>query len=222
MNDSLKKHDKYWQSRSLSYFHEYERNWLIPTLFTQGETVLDVAGGDGSVSEYLQKEKKCDVSLIDGSTIAIAKAKKRGIKKSYIVNVESGKYPFNDSAFDAVFWGDNIEHLYSPEKTIREIYRVLKPGGKLVLSTPNFGYWRYRIYYLIHGVVPQTEWIEDRIWNSQHIRFFNSQLLTKFLEEHKFSFIKVMGVNRRKVDKQLSPYFPRIFSMILVVSAIKS
>jgi len=45
--------------------------------------------------------------------------------------------PFRDGAFTAVFMVHVLEHLYRPLDCLREVHRVLKPGGKLVLFTPN-------------------------------------------------------------------------------------
>jgi SAM-dependent methyltransferase len=54
------------------------------------------------------------------------------------VNVESDRFPFDDGAFDIVFFCEVIEHLQTdPIVAIDEIHRVLRPGGRLVLTTPN-------------------------------------------------------------------------------------
>jgi SAM-dependent methyltransferase len=47
------------------------------------------------------------------------------------------RLPFRDGAFDVVFTLSVVEHLLDPERAFREFYRVLKPGGKLILQTPN-------------------------------------------------------------------------------------
>ena len=56
----------------------------------------------------------------------------------YIFNIEKDPFPFQDAQFDMVVGMEIIEHLgYSPTHMLAEAHRVLKPGGRLVLSTPN-------------------------------------------------------------------------------------
>jgi SAM-dependent methyltransferase len=56
----------------------------------------------------------------------------------YVFNIERESYPFPDASFDIVLCMEVIEHLvYSPTHMLAEAHRVLKPGGRLLLSTPN-------------------------------------------------------------------------------------
>jgi SAM-dependent methyltransferase len=59
--------------------------------------------------------------------------------------------PFSDGAFDAVVSLEGIEHLHSPARCLAEFCRVLRPGGRLVLTTPNINNVQSRWHYLIGG-----------------------------------------------------------------------
>lgn len=57
-----------------------------------------------------------------------------------LFNMEEDQFPYADDSFDVVLFGEIIEHLLmDPLHPLREIHRILKPGGKLVLTTPNVG-----------------------------------------------------------------------------------
>ena len=59
--------------------------------------------------------------------------------------------PFQRGSFDAVACVDGIEHLENPFALIREFHRVLRPGGRVVLSTPNVLALRSRVRFLFTG-----------------------------------------------------------------------
>lgn len=212
-------YDKYWEGR-VNNFEDYPRNKALPGLFEKGQLVLDLGCGDGVVAQYLEKNIGVKVIGADFSQEALKIAQSKGVETK-LINAEEN-LPFKDESFDVVFWGDNIEHLFNPMDVAKEIKRVLKKGGKLILSTPNSGYWRYRLYYLLKGSLADTEFNGLKRWDWTHIRLFNTKILKEFLKEAGFSNInKVIGVSNRRLDMHLLNIFPNLFGMILVVEVRK-
>lgn len=217
---SLEDHyENYWKSKKfLDTFERYERNWVLPGLFHKNEKVLDIACGDGAVGGYLINRYQAEVFGVDISRKAVAEARKRGIKAK-VHNIEEQKLPFPSSSFDVVFWGDNIEHLFNPQKVLGEIRRILRSGGRLVISCPNMGYWRYRLYYLFHGSLADTEWSGHLPWSWGHIRFFNHKILSELLKTENFKVKRVWGISRRRLDRPFLRFLPTAFGMIFVIEA---
>lgn len=219
MSDVKNMYEGYWESKKgLENFEDYERNLSLKKIFKGGEKVLDLASGEGTVSAFL-KSLGCVVVALDISKEALKKAKKRGLE--VVEGDVEKKLPFKNESFDGVFWGDNVEHLFLPLKTLQEIKRILKKNGRIVISTPNMGYWRYRLHYLFNGMIPQTEWYGENSWEWEHIRFFNKRVISDFLKAGGFKLINFYGVSRRRLDKPLMSLFPDIFGMIMVVGAKK-
>ena len=97
--------------------------------------------------------------------------------------------PYQDLSFDYLVCLDGIEHTENPFNTIREFRRVLKGGGKLFLSIPNFLNIERRVRYLFTGglsKIPSHETIK-RVWNNDLSMAHLSPLgypLLKFVMEH--------------------------------------
>jgi SAM-dependent methyltransferase/uncharacterized protein YndB with AHSA1/START domain len=69
--------------------------------------------------------------------------------------------PFADASFELVHCGDGIEHLEAPLRALRELARVLAPGGTLVLTTPNYASLERRLRFLVSGSLAKPLARED-------------------------------------------------------------
>ena len=92
--------------------------------------------------------------------------------------------PVRDQTFDMAFAGEVIEHTTSENDLISEIARVLKPGGHLVITTPNLVSLRNR-FYMFFGRLPLNAVAEF------HYRVFTLKSLIHLLESHRFRILTV-------------------------------
>jgi SAM-dependent methyltransferase len=93
------------------------------------------------------------------------------------------KLPFDNEEFDVVVSLANLEHLTDPQGAIREIFRVLKHGGLLLLTTPSV-YGKPVLEFLAFISLVSTEEIQD------HKNYFTKKILTDLCEESGFSSCK--------------------------------
>ena len=117
----------------------------------EGKNVLDVGCAAGSPSRLIA-EKGHNVHAIDvlEESIKIAKEFNSVEGKTRYEVRDLLKNPFPENSFDCVTFLETIEHIENPAIYLREFYRILKPGGFLVLSTPNATSLKNILYALSH------------------------------------------------------------------------
>jgi len=93
---------------------------------------------------------------------------------------------------DVVLSTEVIEHLYDPRGFLRNAHQLLKPGGKLVLSTPYHGYFK-NLMLALTGKLDQHFTV---LWDHGHIKFWSRKTLTHALKEAGFAEIKFAGAGR--------------------------
>lgn len=157
---SIKKAVSYNSSRVyLARFAQKAANSLL-----DGSRVLDAGAGESPYRDIFIRSQyeSTDLCTID---------KKYG-KMSFISDIK--RMPVRDDCYDLVFCSQTLEHVNEPQLVINEFWRVLKPGGKLWLTTPLFfaehevphDYFRYTKFGLLHlaqntGFTVETiEWLE--------------------------------------------------------------
>jgi 2-polyprenyl-6-hydroxyphenyl methylase/3-demethylubiquinone-9 3-methyltransferase len=105
----------------------------------QGTRVLDVGCGGGFTTEYLT-ERGAVVSGVDPSVKLVGAARKHAEDTGKKIDYQVGtgeELPYPDNTFDIVTCVDVLEHVASPATSVREIHRVLKPGGRFLYDTIN-------------------------------------------------------------------------------------
>ncbi|MCQ6254489.1 class I SAM-dependent methyltransferase [Methanocaldococcus sp.] len=137
---------EYFEGGKQSNYRSY-KNWekvirgiyfseVLKNVNVRGARVLDI----GCAYGYFLKccdEIGCETYGIDISEYAINQAKKETNAKLFVHDVDKGLPMFEDDSFDLVTMFDVIEHLHSPYFVLKEIYRVLKVSGKIIITTPN-------------------------------------------------------------------------------------
>jgi demethylmenaquinone methyltransferase/2-methoxy-6-polyprenyl-1,4-benzoquinol methylase len=112
--------------------HRYWRRVLVRTLAPRrGERLLDVAGGSGEMAQRLVAQDRL-VVVLEPSLPMINAGRSRGIRDVVWVAGVARALPFPDASMDAVVCAFGIRNVTSVEGALREIFRVLKPGGRFV------------------------------------------------------------------------------------------
>lgn len=127
-SDGIKKGKHLFGSR------DYNRIQFILNNIHEKSVVLDVGCNTGTISIPLQ-EKNCYVKAIDIVPELVEKAKKNGVFAS-VCGAEK-LIGFKNESFDSVICSEVLEHLFDPDSAISEAKRVLKEGGKYLVTIPH-------------------------------------------------------------------------------------
>ncbi len=176
-------------------------------------TILDIGCGDGVYEKLLPRDIFDNLYKIgvDFSKKQLKKAKKY-FDKTNQVDLDSDKLPINDKSIDLVICSEVLEHLFFPEKVISEISRVLKPGGVVLITVPNFPSLQTRLSILLKGSAPMVNYST----NKEHIRFYSLNDIDVLLA-NKFTREEVRGIGSVLFDYWNTVFklpIPRIFQIL--------
>lgn len=134
--------------------HEKVRELLGTVLpLSKGRKALDAAAGNGYMSAWLLRQG-FDVTPLD---IAPADCRVAPCRYSDF----NKRLEVDDDAFDLVVSIETIEHLENPFLFVRELGRVTRPGGLVIITTPNVHAIRSRLKYLVSGLPTLFEYLQD-------------------------------------------------------------
>lgn len=137
-NQIAGKYDKANTILSFGIHHAWKKKFVKRINPQPGEKILDCATGTGDIAFLIEKtsQKKANVVGIDFSEKMLAVAKQRAAQlKSNVefMGADIESLPFDDNTFDKVSISFGIRNVRNLTKSINEILRVLKPGGKLFI-----------------------------------------------------------------------------------------
>jgi len=102
-------------------------------------------------------------------------------------DVDAASIPYPDGHFDCIIATNVLEHVFDVYGFVREVHRLLRPGGTCVISVPNIAEIR-RVMSLARGKVPVTggnqyPFTDEQGWDGQHLHYFTPSALTHLLAE---------------------------------------
>jgi 2-polyprenyl-6-hydroxyphenyl methylase/3-demethylubiquinone-9 3-methyltransferase len=156
----------------------------------EGERVLDVGCGEGRFA--------AELSALGASVVGIDVAEeplRRARELHPLLDlrlVEPGaEWGLADSSFDVVWAGEVIEHVADTAAWLSQVRRVLRSGGRLLLSTPAHG--RASMLRLALSPRALADHFDPR---GEHLRFYTRASLTELLEEFRFESVDVRAAGR--------------------------
>lgn len=167
--------------------------WVADLLKGNSENILDIGCGAGFLSNALALRGH-EVTGIDLSepSLEVARAMDSTGKVRYLA-ADAYELPFDDQSFSVVTAMDFLEHVGDPERVIREVRRVLRPGGRFFFHTFN----RNFVAWLI--VIKGVEWFVKNTPEKLHVLslFIKPDELRGMLRRQNFGNIQLRGTRPR-------------------------
>lgn len=205
-NSQQQFYDQYWLEGGKGYsgdrqgyapnFRRFMRRHL-EGIDRQAE-LLEVGCGDGSFTRSLA-DFSDRVTGIDVSAEQVAVNAKKLPQICFLAHDLAEPMPFAENRFAGIWCSEVLEHLFDPAFALREMFRVMRPGGKLLVTVPYHGFFKnvgIALFAWDHHFDPEYP----------HIRFFTKNTLGRLARKAGFSEIETSWCGMGKPIRDL--YWP--------------
>jgi len=169
---------------------------IIANLLPNNSRVLDVGCGDGTLMEALINQKNIDARGMELDQNNVKKCISKGL--SVIEgNAETELGQFPEKSFDFVILSQTLQAFYQPENVLDQLLRI---GKNVIISIPNFGYWKVRASLLFFGRMPITKSLPNTWYNTPNLHMCTIKDLYEFCKAKKIKIDRIIGVNDNKIS----------------------
>ena len=170
---------------------------VIADLLPKNVRVLDVGCGDGSLMNHLIKEKNIEARGLELKKENVTKCIYKGLP---VIegNAETELHQFPNQSFDFVILSQTLQAFYNPEKVLKDLLRI---GKSVIISIPNFGYWKVRTSLLFFGKMPVTKTLPNSWYSTPNLHMCTIKDLFHFCVEKNIEIKRAVGINEDKTSE---------------------
>lgn len=190
-----------YQNSQLGHYHGYltqpilellHQISLLPLEKQTQPRILDIGCGNGSLSHWIAQQGY-EVVGVEESESGVEYAR-QCFPKCQFMNGSGYELPSQllNNQFDVVISAEVIEHLFYPTELVKTAKKCLKPGGRLILTTPYHGYLK-NLMLAASGKLDQHF---TTLWDGGHIKFFSPATLSTLLTTEGYTDIQFKFAGR--------------------------
>ena len=183
---------------------------IIADIIEANTRVLDVGCNDGTLMEYLKKNKNIDIRGIEISKDQVQTCIAKGLT---VIegNAEFDLKQFPNNSFDYVILSQTLQAFRNTEIVTKELLRV---GKKAIVTIPNFGHWKVRINLLTKGTMPVTKTLPNNWYNTPNLHMCTIKDFVKFSKIIDFKIFKSLALINKNVStiNNYNLFFKNLFA----------
>jgi len=179
---------------------------IIAGWVTAGQRVLDLGCGDGELLSTLIASRQVRGYGIDIADENVLACVKRGVNVIQS-DLESGLAGFRDHSFDTVILSQTLQQIHRVEVIINEMLRV---GREVIVTFPNFAFWRHRVQLGVRGTMPVSRTLPYEWDNTPNVRMFTVREFDRFCAQRG---IEVIDREVLSEDKTVT-FAPNLFGQL--------
>ena len=169
---------------------------IIADIIEANTRVLDVGCNDGTLMEFLKRNKNIDIRGIEISKDQVQTCISKGLT---VIegNAEFDLKQFPNDSFDYVILSQTLQAFRNTEVVTKELLRV---GKKAIVTIPNFGHWKVRINLLTKGTMPVTKTLPNNWYNTPNLHMCTIKDFVKFSKIIDFKIFKSLALINKNVS----------------------
>lgn len=181
--------------------------WIEP-----GSHVLDLACGDGELLQQLQQNKNVQgygLEINEANILSCLKRRVNVIEQ----DIDKGLLNFADNSFDTVVMTSALQALHNPDKVLDEMLRV---GKECIVTFPNFGHWRCRLYLSMKGRMPVSEFMPYSWYDTPNIHFCTFKDFEALCHNKNLDIVNRLVTDQQHQRNSLAQLIPNLFGEVAI------
>ncbi len=187
-------------------------NWIKP-----GARVLDLGCGDGQLLSILQQQRQAKGYGLEIDPANITRCIAAGVNVIQ-QDLNKGIANFGDRSFDTVLMTHALQTVRRPDRLLDDMLRV---GRETIITFPNFGYWRIRLYLLTHGRMPVSNALPYTWYNTPNIHLCTFRDFETLCHRKDIKIIDRLVVDQKHRTGIGSKLFPNLLGEVAIYRVAK-
>jgi len=172
---------------------------IVSKMVAENSSVLDLGCGDGELLKELVESKNVNGLGIEINQDYVVKSLEKGLQ---IIqdNIDEGLKDFENGQWDYVILNQTLQSTIKPDFVIEEMLRI---GKKVIVSFPNFAYWKVRFYLFFKGKMPKSEFLPFEWYNTPNIHLLTVNDFFEFCQKRDIKIEKAIYCTKGKIKNSI-------------------